>query len=201
MRRLFHAALALMTCLALPSCSLIGAGVRAFRSKKKPEAARDDNTVHMIGVVELVNPEQRFVLIRTHGKLSIAAGQEITAMDAGGTTTKLKVSPEKKQDFLIADIVDGNPRAGNLVVFKPVKAAAPPASPSQPVGPGPPPVLPPFEPPLPLTPPAPVTVGEFTKPGSAVPSPSPIPPQPVPSANPDATIPVPGQIQLPPVVR
>jgi hypothetical protein len=76
MRRLFHAALALMLCLALPSCSLIGAGVRALRSKKKPEPARDDNTVHMIGVVELVNPEQKFVLIRTHGRLSIAADIE-----------------------------------------------------------------------------------------------------------------------------
>jgi hypothetical protein len=201
MRRLFHAALALMLCLALPSCSLIGAGVRALRSKKKPEPARDDNTVHMIGVIELVNPEQKFVLIRTHGRLSIPAGREITAMDAGGATTKLKVSPEKKQDFLIADIVDGNPRVGNLVVFKPVKPAVPPASPGQPVGPGPPPVLPPFEPPLSSPPPGPVTASEFTRTGGNVPSASPIPPQPVPAANPEATVPEPGQIQLPPVVR
>lgn len=198
MRRLSHAALALMICLGLASCSLVGAGLRKLRSKKKkPEAEQKDNTVHVIGVIELVNPEQRFVLIRMHGKLAIPAGREITAMDAGGAQTKLKVSPEKKQDFLIADIVDGNPRAGNLVVFKPDKAAVTPAGPDMPPGPNPPSPPPPFEPPFPTTPPAAVAPGEFTRP--VIDGPSPIPPQPVPSGVPGA--PLPGRIELPPVVR
>ena len=191
-----------MICLVQPSCSLVGKGLRKLPwKKKKPAAAQNENVTRIIGTIEMVNPEQRFVLIRAQGRLSIPAGQEITAMDGSGALARLKVSPEKKQDFLTADIVDGNPRAGNVVVFKADKTALPPADPNQhvlPILPSPsPPVDPPLQP-MPLTPVAP---SEFTRSIGNVPAtPSPIPPQPVP-ANPGETIPVPGQIQLPPVVR
>lgn len=188
-----------MVCLALPSCSIIGKGLRKlpWKKKKKEDAAQKEEVTRVIGVIEMVNPEQRFVLVRTQGKITVPPGQEITAMDATGTTTKLKVSPEKKQDFLIADIVDGSPRVGNVVLFK--------ASPKPTTQPDPlqPPLAPPSDPnvqPMPLTPVAP---SEFTKTGGQVPpTPSPIPPQPVPSASPPGTtIPEPGQVQLPPIVR
>lgn len=201
MRRLLHIALALMVCFALPSCSMIGKGLRKlhWKKKKKADAAQNEEATRVIGVVEMVNPEQHFVLIRTQGRIAIIAGVEITAMDASGTNSKLKVTPEKKQDFLTADIVDGNPRVGNIVVFKADKNVVPPATPSQPAVPDPPLPFQPVEPPVQPIPLTPVSPSEFTRPG--VSTPSPIPPQPVPPANTGATIPVPGQIQLPPVVR
>ncbi len=196
-----------MVCLPLTSCSMMGKGLGKlpWLKKKKDEPVQTDEGARLIGVVEMVNPEQRFVLVRTQGKILIPAGQELTAMDASGTTTKLKVSPEKKQDFLIADIVDGNPRAGNVVVFKLDRTALPPADPNTPPlgpGPGPAPGPPPSDPNVQPPPITPVTASEFTRPGAEPPlTRSPIPPQPVPAAESNATIPVPGQIQLPPVVR
>lgn len=205
MRRLFYAALALIACLSLPSCSLIGAGLRKipWKKKKAPADSKDNNFTQVIGVVEMVNPEQKFVLIRTQTRMTISAGQELSAMDGFGGFARLKVTPEKKQDFLTADIVDGNPRAGNVVMFKPNMKTVPPATPNQPPGPNSPPFSPPPELPVQPMPLTPVSPSEFTRPGAAtVPAtPSPIPPQPVPAPNSGANVPEPGQIQLPPIVR
>lgn len=208
MSRLLRVLLAISLCFAVPSCSLIGKGLRKLPwKKKKKDTEKKDDAMKIIGVVELVNPDQHFVLIRTQGKLLLNPGLVIYAMDGAGGQSKLKVSPEKKQDFLIADIVDGSPRMGNVVLFKPDKSAVPPpADPNQPVvGPGPPPNQPP-PPDLPVQPPpiSPVNANEFTRPGmnpAAPAQPSPIPQQPVPGAPGSDTIPVPGQVQLPPVIR
>lgn len=206
MRRLFFAAPALLVCLTLPSCSLVRAGLRKipWKKKKAAEDAKDNDTTRVIGVIEMVNPEQKFVLIRTQMRIAISPGQELSAMDGAGGFARLKVTPEKKQDFLTADIVDGNPRSGNIVTLKPVANPAVPAIPGQPPGPPPPPVSPP-PPDLPVQPPpiTPVLPSEFTRPGVPGQSstPSPIPPQPVPAASSGSAVPEPGQIQLPPVVR
>ena len=212
MRRLFHTALALLVCIAVPSCSLVGAGLRKlpWKKRKKPPVAKD-NTTHIIGFVEMVNPEQKFVLIRTQTRIAISAGQEISAMDGLGGAARLKVTPEKKQDFLTADIVSGSPRVGNIVMFKPVAQTTPVVPGPQPV-PNPPPLAPlPLDPPTgpPMQPPplTPVSPSEFTRSGSQhPPSVSPIPPQPIPSqpmpaTSPEATVPAPATPQLPPVVR
>lgn len=208
MSRLLRALLAISLCLAVPSCALIGKGLSKLPwKKKKKDTEKKDDAIKIIGVVELVNPDQHFVLIRTQGKLLLNPGLVIYAMDGTGGQSKLKVSPEKKQDFLIADIVDGSPRMGNVVLFKPDKSAVPPpADPNQPVvGPGPPPNQPP-PPDLPVQPPpiTPVNANEFTRPGmnpTTPAQPSPIPPQPVPGAPGSDAIPAPGQVQLPPVIR
>lgn len=205
MNHLLRAALALCLCFAVPSCGLVGRALHKLPWKKKKKAAeKKEEAVRVIGVVEMVNPDQKFVLIRTRGKLLVNPGVEIYAMDGTGGQSKLKVSPEKKQDFLIADVVDGTPHIGNVVLFKPDKSAVPPAAlPGDPAtGPGPPPDQPP--PDLPVQPPpiGPVNPDEFTRPQNFTPAqPSPIPPQPVPGQPGSEAIPVPGQVQLPPVVR
>ncbi|MBX7209882.1 MAG: hypothetical protein K1X78_16315 [Verrucomicrobiaceae bacterium] len=214
MRWLAHITLALLACLAVPSCGLVGKGLNKmpWNKKKKNEAAKPDDGPHVIGTVELVNPEQRFVLIRTEAKVAMPAGQELTVLDATGARSKVKVTPEKKLDFLTADIVEGTPRVGGVAYFQLDRKAVPPADPNKPVTPSSPPPPPPVTPLAPPDQPPPITPvssSEFLKPEASLPVPpppvprsaSPIPPQRVPSPPAGSGIPVPGQIELPPVVR
>lgn len=77
-----------------------------------------------VGIVEFVNPEQKFVLIKMQSREPMPPGQILTALDATGSLSELSVSPERKGLHLTADIKSGMPRAGNLVIYR----AAPEAS-------------------------------------------------------------------------
>lgn len=103
-----------LVCL-LPSC----------KSAKEP---KKDPKVTLIGIVEMVNPEQNYVLIRCEQLLAIGPGTELTALDATGSISKLKLTPERKGRYLTADIVSGHPRVMNLVMqdhtLEPTSAAS-----------------------------------------------------------------------------
>lgn len=170
-------------------CALAGGAVLvscASLRKKGPEPVKGTENApggptYLIGLVELVNPEQRFVLIRTETKIGIPAGHSLIAIDATGAQTTLKVSPETKQNFLTADIADGTPRVGNLVIYRPGQqgvATGPQAAPGAAV-------IPPVQAasagvPSPSGPGA----GDGAAPaGAGVPTPSPIPVQPLPASS------------------
>lgn len=80
------------------------------KAKKDPVA---------VGIVEFVNPEQKFVLIKMQSRQPMPSGQILTALDATGSLSELSVSPERKGTHLSADIKSGFPRAGNLVIYRP----------------------------------------------------------------------------------
>jgi hypothetical protein len=80
------------------------------KAKKDPVA---------VGIVEFVNPEQKFVLIKMQSREPMPPGQILTALDATGSLSELSVSPERKGTHLTADIKSGLPRAGNLVIYRP----------------------------------------------------------------------------------
>ena len=178
-RTLFAATL----CLALVSCGL----VKRFGKKKeadKPEKSESQ----VIGVIEMVNPEQKFVLIRTESRMTVAAGQEITAVDSAGVESKLKVTPEKKQHYLTADVLEGNPKTGHLVIHRrPVGSEIPTTPVTPPVQPPPSDLVP-----LPALPDQPPPLPQSLQPISA--SPIPAQPQPPPVEEPSVS-------SLPPVVR
>lgn len=150
-----------LAALLLPGCSL-------FKKKPKPDTGPKTTVV---GVVEMVNPEQNYVLIRTEQPLGYGAGTELTVMDASGNESKLKLTPEKKGRFLTADIVSGQPQVASLVLHKtlgsdfsrPVPAA--PAAPSGPqsVTPGAP-ALSPMPAPMPFSMPMPLPVTDSAAP-------------------------------------
>lgn len=119
-----------------------------------------EGPTYLIGLVELVNPEQHFVLIRTEGAVKIPPGDQIITIDATGTQAKLKVTPERKQNFLTADITEGQPRVGNLVIHRPGQ---------QPGKPTPPPTTESSTKPLPA---APAMGSGPTAPGSIPPTPT-----------------------------
>lgn len=151
-----------------------------------------DGPGYLVGIVEFVNPDQRFVLIKTQGAALVPAGSSLTALDATGALSEIVVSPERKGTHLTADIKSGNPRAGNLVIYQPDKKAAgslpavnaAPGASSEPEvewREGQPPPLDPALTPAP-PPPAPLAPGESPIPLQPSPldpiSPLPVPPQP-----------------------
>lgn len=93
----------------LPGCGLL-------KRKKKEEPTGPKTT--LIGIVEMVNPEQNYVLIRCEQVPALGAGAELVALDATGVESKLKLTPERKGRYLTADITNGSPKVANLVIYK-----------------------------------------------------------------------------------
>ena len=105
--------------LGLTSCSyLIGKAVGSKLSSKKSPADNRTGEAKVIGVIELVNPEQNYVLINCEQRLNIPAGTEIVSQNADGSKTKLKVTPERKGNYITADITEGTPQLRDIVLYK-----------------------------------------------------------------------------------
>ena len=114
---------------SLLACSV--ALLTACASTSKDKDSKDDsdkakNDPVAVGIIEFVNPDQKFVLIKMHTRQPMPIGQSLTALDATGALTQLTISPERKGTHVTADIKSGNPRPGNLVIFQPDPAAPPP---------------------------------------------------------------------------
>lgn len=120
--------------LLLPAFLLTACGTSQRLAKKTEESAPAGPKNTLIGIVEMVNPEQKYVLIRCEQLPKLEAGAELIALDATGTETKLKLTPERKGRYLTADIVEGQPRVMNLVLLRtggsPTPAQAPETTPT-----------------------------------------------------------------------
>jgi hypothetical protein len=86
----------------------------ASKKKVKPEPTGQST---LIGIIEMVNPEQNYVLIRCEQMPSITAGTELSALSSDGKKTKLLLTPERKGHYLTADIKEGSPEVSNLVLL------------------------------------------------------------------------------------
>jgi hypothetical protein len=157
MPRAFSLLLSLALLLGCSGCNLL----HKFKSKPKTEAKAPEGPT-VIGSIELVNPEARFVVVHLLANVPIAPGTELFTMGASGRTAKLKVTPERKTVFITADVTSGEPQKGDAVLRGPATAApaatpaATPAGPSSatnpnslPVAPGAIPATAPIDP-LPL---------------------------------------------------
>jgi hypothetical protein len=138
----------LMLALGLATVLCTGCGtlnkLKRKSKEEKPaetanqEPARQDTA---IGLVEMVNPEQQFVLVRTEGRMSLLPGTKLITQPQTGNKATLIVTPESKQNFISADIVEGFPKRGDVVILpvagqpQPLGAAA--ASPGPSGQPGP----------------------------------------------------------------
>jgi hypothetical protein len=119
--------LCLLLLLGLSSCSYFekkfGSG-KASSSKKSDEDKRVGEA-KVIGVIELVNPEQNYVLINCEQRVDIPPGTEIISQGTNGTDAKLRVTPERKGNYITADITQGTPQLHDLVVYKVIRGNAP----------------------------------------------------------------------------
>jgi hypothetical protein len=174
--------------LALPGCSYL-----AGKALEKPLKKLQDNRVGqalLIGTIEMVNPEQNYVLIHCDSRPTLDAGIELIAIDSKGQKSKLVVTPERKANYLTADIKEGTPTIGSLALQKiqesDILPAAPATTDDQPTAPAPT-----VE--MPIERPAPIPEIQFpSKPGSTsngeLPLPAPLEP-------------IPDLSTLPPVIR
>ncbi|NNE92368.1 MAG: hypothetical protein HKN23_12030 [Verrucomicrobiales bacterium] len=101
---------------------LLGGGKKKDKpdqEKGKPEEENSDPVpVDLpIGNVQMVQAEDRYVLIRSSRAMQMEPGTELMTYSLNGRpTAKLKLSPEKKGMFVVADIVQGQPAQGDRVV-------------------------------------------------------------------------------------
>lgn len=124
--------LLLLFCSLLAGCSLL-----RRKHKEKPGPV---GQATLIGMIEMVNPEQNYVVIRCDTPPAIQPGTELVALSASGTRSKLVLSPERKGYYLTADIKEGSPSVANLVLLPlaaPPAATAPVPPPAQPAPAGP----------------------------------------------------------------
>jgi hypothetical protein len=120
MKFLRHLCLPLL--LGLSSCTYFA---NKFASSKKSSEDKRVGEAKVIGVIELVNPEQNYVLINCEHRVDIPAGTEIISQGTNGTDAKLRVTPERKGNYITADITQGTPQLRDLVLYQ-IKRDAPP---------------------------------------------------------------------------
>lgn len=195
--------LCLLLLLGLSSCTYFA---NKFASSKKLPEDKRVGEAKVIGVIELVNPEQNYVLINCEHRVDIAAGTEIISQGINGTDAKLKVTPERKGNYITADITQGMPQLRDLVVYQIQRDAPPPpttATASGAIVPLTPvmkaDVIPPLD--APFQPMAPVQPSFVPSPSPAQAAPppmrqAPLAPAPPPEKEPEADL-----SKLPPVIR
>lgn len=113
--------LAFATLLTLVACATKD---QALKPVEGSENSKDGPT-YLVGIIELVNPEQQFVLIKAQPGITLPPGHALTALDATGTLSELVISAERKGSHVTADIKSGQPRVGNLVAYLPKDQANP----------------------------------------------------------------------------
>ena len=108
--------LILLLSLLLPSTGCVAIG-NLLRQKPKPaETSPEAAKAVPVGVIELVNADAHFVIVHLNANVPLPAGTELTSLNATGQTAKLKVTPERKNIFITADIVSGSPQKGDNVL-------------------------------------------------------------------------------------
>jgi len=162
--------LLLLLSLLLPSTGCVAIG-NLLRQKPKPaETSPDAAKAEPVGVIELVNADARFVIVHLNANAPLPAGTELTSLNATGQPSKLKVTPERKNIFITADIVSGSPQKGDSVLRGNVPAAEPAATSTGPTNAGNPTVsISPGAIAVPLSAAPPVAPAEFLRPVPANP--------------------------------
>ena len=108
MKFLRHLCLPLL--LGLSSCTYLSNKFGGRMSTKKSSADKRIGEAKLIGVIEMVNPEQNYVLINCEQRVDIPAGTEIISQGVNGSDAKLRVTPERKGNYITADITQGTPQ-------------------------------------------------------------------------------------------
>jgi len=81
---------------------------------QKPKRETSEQTV--VGTIRF--NYEGFVLIYTPTKANVAPGTIVTVLGKDGKPqdVEMKISAERKESFLVADIIRGDPKAGQLVI-------------------------------------------------------------------------------------
>lgn len=126
---------------SLSSCGTMQQLLRKKPDKNAATGNPGESKDQIIGTIEMVNPEQRFVLVKTMNRMAVAAGTKLESHSPNGLKSVLTVTPEHKMNFISADITEGYPQQGDIVVQ--VSVPKPPDTPAPVGGDQPPPLEPP----------------------------------------------------------
>ena len=77
------------------------------------------------GVIRLVNEDERFVLIQAQGGRGVIAGEKYLCIRDAAETGVLRMTALRNPPFLIADILSGDPLAGDKVYLPSPTVVAP----------------------------------------------------------------------------
>ena len=116
--------------LVLLLTGLCGCGLLRRRGKGPQQPTGPQ--VLEVGVVDMVNDVQDFVIIHAPGRVTLKPGTVLDVMSADGPKAKLKLTPERKGSYLTADVVSGVPTKGDPVIWQETPAVSTPAPPSEP---------------------------------------------------------------------
>lgn len=97
----------------------IGNLIDAVFGEEEAAPQQPKQKMKVIGTVRFTY--EGYALIYTPTGSSTPAGTIATTLDSEGNNTavELRISAERKNSFLVADILRGSPRAGQMVVVKP----------------------------------------------------------------------------------
>lgn len=104
--------LVLVALLALPGCTTLK---KMWPFKPPPRGERVHPAPERVGVIVLVNEEQRFVLIDTTTGVVPGAGTALKAFRHEAEVAVLHAGEVQRRPFVIADFVTGQPARGDVV--------------------------------------------------------------------------------------
>ena len=99
-----------------------------FSKKAPPHPSA--TPIHWTGVIRLVNEEERFVLIQSQSSSAVTPGEKYLCIRDTTETGVLRMTALKNSPFLIADILSGDPLAGDRVYLPSPTVATPAPQPT-----------------------------------------------------------------------
>ena len=137
---------ALMLLSSCGNLQNLAAKARAKRQQKAMEKLTETSSeeaaarlgAKAVGEVAYVDDAEQFVLIRALTGINLPPQAALETRRDGKRTALLRATPEKKNSFLAADLLEGSPQTGDgvfpsTVKPKPVKPLPPPVPPPLPV--------------------------------------------------------------------
>ena len=107
--------------LLLPSCGLLGKIFKRGQKDQEPEkvgpSKEERAPVRVVGEIASVHPEG-FVLIRRHAQGFFGSGNLISSLSPEGNTASLRLTGETLGRYFAADIQEGRPATGDLVIVR-----------------------------------------------------------------------------------
>jgi hypothetical protein len=113
-KRLASISLCVVLALGTPGCALVA---NLLKSKKKKDDTRVERATvpERVGEIVLLNEDARFVLIDLETGNPPEAGTALKVMRQGIEIGVLALGDVRRRPFIVADIVKGEPKKGDLV--------------------------------------------------------------------------------------
>ena len=108
-----------------------GAELQSADEAKSPEEVRAP-PMRTIGEIVSVHPDEKFVLVKRFLQAGAFGSELIASVSPEGTTSSLILTGEKLGRFYAADIQEGKPSRGDLVVIRRTDGKGPPNGRSEP---------------------------------------------------------------------